>query len=200
MLLFLLAALLTFPLHAEERILSYVTNIDVENDGDLHIVEYITVRAEGNDIRRGIYRTFPTRYKDKLGNRYKVDFEVINVERDGRSEPYHTKSQENGEVVYIGSEDKFLDPGRYRYTLEFRTSRQLGFFSDYDELYFNAIGGDWMFGIDTISGNGKFTRKHAPVSSMRLIVGYTGSTDCECEIRVDDGRVDLLFTQWHEPW
>ncbi len=196
--LFLLAACLSFPLRGEERILSYVTNIDVKTDGDLHILEHITVRAEGTDIRRGIYRTFPTRYKDKLGNRYKVDFEVINVEKDGLSESYHTEEKNNGVVVYIGSEDKFLDPGIYRYTIEFRTSRQLGFFRDFDELYFNAIGGDWMFGIDTVMVTVNLP-ENAPVQQYAAYSGYAGSTDCNCEIRVDAGKVKFYSTSGMSP-
>lgn len=64
---------------AQERILSYHTQITVEASGDLLVQEAITVKAEGQDIQRGIYRTFPTKYKDKLGTRFNVGFEVVEV-------------------------------------------------------------------------------------------------------------------------
>ena len=38
-------------------------------DGSMEVTENITVRAEGNRIRRGITRDFPTRYRDEAGNR-----------------------------------------------------------------------------------------------------------------------------------
>ena len=65
------------PVLAEERILSYDSDIDIRADGSLDVTERITVRAEGQQIRRGIYRDFPTRYKDRFGNRVVVDFEVL---------------------------------------------------------------------------------------------------------------------------
>jgi hypothetical protein len=67
----------------DERILAYQSDITVNVDGSMSVAEQIRVRAEGANIRRGIYRDFPTDYKDRFGNRYRVDFEVVSVTRDG---------------------------------------------------------------------------------------------------------------------
>ena len=67
-------------------------------------------------------------YRDDYGNRYRVGFEVVRVERDGRPEPFHTQAQGNGVRVYMGREGVFLSPGEYTYALTYRTNRQLGFF------------------------------------------------------------------------
>ena len=66
----LLAFLLLLPLSvlAEERILGFDSDILVMPDGWIEVTETIRVQAEGNRIRRGIYRDFPTEYRDKLGN------------------------------------------------------------------------------------------------------------------------------------
>src|SRR5690606_13296119 len=40
-------------------------------------------------------------------------------------------------------------PAEYTFTLRYRTTRQLGFFENHDELYWNAIGTGWIFGIET---------------------------------------------------
>ena len=86
-----IAGLLSFGAsHSDERILSYHSEISVSADATMMVEETITVRAEGVNIRRGIFRDFPTDYKDRYGNRYVVDFEVIEVTRDGRPEPWHT--------------------------------------------------------------------------------------------------------------
>ena len=65
---FLLLAWLAIlsPATADERILSYDSDLTVRSDGSLDVVETIRVRAEGSSIRRGIYRDFPTRYKDQF--------------------------------------------------------------------------------------------------------------------------------------
>ncbi len=42
-------------------------------------------------------------------------------------------------------------PGEYTYTLAYRTTRQIGFFDDHDELYWNVTGNGWAFSIDQAS-------------------------------------------------
>ena len=109
------------------------------------VVETITVNSTGNVIKRGIYREFPTRYKDRHGNNYVVDFSVNEVLRDGKPESYHLEGLSNGTRVYIGRKEVFLNPGTYTYTIRYSTNRQLGFFKDHDELYWNVTGNGWSF-------------------------------------------------------
>ena len=65
---------LAAPAQADERILSYDSRITVERDGTLEVREEIRVRAEGDNIRRGIYRDFPTIYPGKDGRQIVVGF------------------------------------------------------------------------------------------------------------------------------
>ena len=157
---------------AQERILSYDSVIEVQRDGSLDITEDIRVRAEGNSIRRGIYRDFPTRYKDHLGNRVVVGFEVLGVQRDGKTEPWFTEHIANGVRINTGNDDLLPVPADYTYTLHYRTTRQLGFFADHDELYFSAIGTGWDFAIERGSVE---IRLPQPVPVARMTAeGYTG--------------------------
>ena len=143
------ALLLVAPATAAERITAYDIEIEVHADGSLDVVEHITVHAAGGQIRRGIYRDFPTRYKDRFGNRVVVGFEVLGVERDGRPEPWFTERIGNGVRINTGGDDFLPDlPANYRFTLRYRTTRQLGFFDEHDELYWNAIGTGWVFPIE----------------------------------------------------
>jgi len=136
---------------ADERILEFHSDVDVMQDGWIQVTESITVRAEGNRIRRGIYRDFPTEYFDKRGNRYAVAFEPLAVLRNDAREDFHTERLRNGVRVYFGNANRFLDPGEHRYTFRYRASRMLGFFADHDELYWNVTGFDWAFPIDNAS-------------------------------------------------
>ncbi|MFT5140314.1 MAG: putative membrane protein YgcG [Lysobacterales bacterium] len=136
---------------AQERILSYHSDITVRQDASLMVAENIRVRAEGVNIRRGIYRDFPTSYKDRQGNRYRVEFQIIEVKRNGSPEPYFTENLSNGVRVYIGNSQTNLTHGEHEYRLLYRTTRQLGFFADFDELYWNVTGNGWMFSIDQAS-------------------------------------------------
>ena len=152
--MFRIAAILTcallLPLQAwaDERILEYRSDIHVHASGELTVTETIRVNAEGNNIRRGIYRDFPTRYRDRFSNFVTVGFKPISVERNGVTEGWHTENRSNGVRVYMGRANRMVEPGVHEYTLVFNTNRQLGFFDDFDELYFNAIGFGWMFPID----------------------------------------------------
>ncbi|MGY0611186.1 DUF2207 domain-containing protein [Luteimonas sp. A501] len=158
---------------AKERVLAYDSVVEVQADGSLDVTEHIRVRAEGSRIRRGITRDFPTRYKDRRGNNVVVAFEVESVERDGHKEPWFTERVANGVRVNTGNDDLLQVPAEYTYTLRYRTDRQLGFFEDHDELYWNAIGQGWDFPIETGTVE---VRLPEPVAMADLAVeGYSGA-------------------------
>ena len=131
-----------------ERIRHFRSHIVVHPDAAMTVTETITVQSAGQEIRRGIIRDFPTTYRDRLGNTVKVGFQVQEVLRDGRPESFHTEPVGNGIKIYIGQQDVFLQPGIYTYVITYQTDRQLGFFQDYDELYWNVTGNGWTFPID----------------------------------------------------
>ena len=168
-----LALLPSVPLHAQERILAYDSMVVVQADGGLDVTEKITVRAEGDQIRRGIYRDFPTRYRDRYGNRVVVDFEMLGVTRDGRPEPWFTERKPNGVRINTGNDDFLPVPADHSYALHYRTTRQLGFFADHDELYWNAIGTGWAFPIEHGSVEVRLPRP-VPVADLQA-GGFTGA-------------------------
>jgi uncharacterized membrane protein YgcG len=166
------ALVLAIPLRAQERIRSYDEVVDVRADGSLEVTERITVHAEGQQIRRGIYRDFPTRYRDRYGNRVRVALDVLGVERNGNPEPWFTERMSNGIRINTGNDDFLPVPADYTFTLRYRTTRQLGFFDDHDELYWNAIGTGWIFPIDSATVQVRLPAQ-VPVSQMRA-EAYTG--------------------------
>ena len=148
--------LLSAAAQADERILEFHSDIVVRQDGWIEVTETITVTAEGQRIRRGIYRDFPTRYRDRLGNSYEVVFEPRAVLQDNAGEDFHAERLGNGFRVYFGHSNRLIDPGRHTYVFRYRASRTLGFFADHDELYWNVTGFDWAFPIDRGSATVRF--------------------------------------------
>jgi uncharacterized membrane protein YgcG len=144
----LLLAILAGTVTADERILRFQGDIQILADSSMEVTETITVRAEGQAIKRGIYRDFPTVYRTAAGNRMSVLFEVIAVRRDDVPEPWFSESRSNGVRVYIGREERMLEHGEYTYEIVYRTDRQLGYFEHHDELYWNVTGNGWSFPID----------------------------------------------------
>ena len=133
---------------AEERITDFVSDATVNADSSVNVTERISLIAEGREIRRGILRDFPTIYRDSHGARVEVGFEVLSVRRDGADENYRIENIANGKRIRIGSADVLLDPGPHVYEITYRTTRQLGYFETYDELYWNVTGNSWTFRIE----------------------------------------------------
>ena len=155
-----------------ERILGYHSNLTLQYDGTLLVTESIRVFANGNQIRHGIYRDFPASYKDHLGNRYVVGFEVTEATRDGAPELFRVEPQLNGKRVYLGDKNAFVPRGEHTYTISYMTNRQLGFFHDHDELFWNVTGNGWGFFIERASASVRLP-DNIPVNEVQL-GGFTG--------------------------
>ena len=164
--------LLSTSLLGDERIFSYHSDIRINHDSSIQVEEQIRVQAEGNQIKRGIYRDFPTRYVDRFGNTVEIEFTVQGVTKDGVAEPYRVERRSNGVRVYVGRSNRFLNPGIYSYSIRYTTNRQLGYFDDYDEFYWNVTGTGWVFPIDKASASVSLPSE-IPDGSIQQ-VAYTG--------------------------
>ena len=142
---------ITLADYQQERIISFDSQISIQRNSSMLVTETIKVHSEGNKIKRGIYRNFPTDYKDNFGNNIRISFEIVEVLRDGKIENYHTEKLTNGIRVYFGSSSYYLHPGDYTYQITYKTDRQLGYFNNYDELYWNVTGNGWEFDIESAS-------------------------------------------------
>ena len=186
---------------AQERILSFHSDIQIHADASMTVTETIRVQAEGRTIRRGIYREFPTRYRDQYGNRVVVDFEVLTLTRDGQAEVYDVSERLNGVRIDFGGDDLLPVPAQYEYALTYRTHRQIGYFEDHDELYWNVTGLGWKFQIDQASAD---IRLPQPVSASALTIeGYTGparATAQDYQAALSDGRSNIVTTSPLPPY
>lgn len=143
------------PAGAQEReeILSYDVRVEVQDGGRMVVTEEITVRALGEEIRRGIYRDFPTSFPRASGfGRIQAPFQVLTVERDGRPEPWSVESiggpgGRGGVRVRIGDPDVLLEHRAHRYRLVYETWRWVHFGETEDQLYWNVTGNGWAFPI-----------------------------------------------------
>ncbi|HEX8263471.1 MAG TPA: DUF2207 domain-containing protein [Allosphingosinicella sp.] len=176
---------------ADERILHYLSDVAVAADGTLDVTETIRVRSEGASIDHGIYRDFPTRYTSRAGAQVRVGFEVVGVQRDGADEPWKTERQGNGVRIYAGDADTHVPPGEHVYVIRYRTTRQLGFFKDHDELYWNATGNGWAFPIDVAEARIRLPRP-VPFGERAAYTGPQGSTARNAEV-VSESPGEILF-------
>lgn len=173
-LLILIAALLCgFRCYPQtEQILSFHSDITLEEDSSLQVTETIDVFATGNQIRHGVYREFPTRYRDAYNNRYVVGFQMLGATLDGANEPFRVEDYSKGKRIYLGNPTEMVSHGRHVYTISYTTNRQLGFFKDHDELYWNVTGNGWGFRIEHANATVHLPAT-IPVDKVKLS-GYTG--------------------------
>jgi len=163
---------LSYASQADERILSFHSDVRVFTDGMIEVTETIKVRAEHKQIRRGIYRDFPVEYTDQLGNRYNITLKPLAVLRDGNPESFHTVSSGRDMRTYFGRSDRFVERGEHTYIFRYRANRMLGYFEQHDELYWNVTGNNWVFPIDKATAT-IHLEFDAPRDSI-LVEGYTG--------------------------
>ena len=158
--------------YSDERILSFHSDIRVFTDGMIEVTETIQVRAEGNQIRRGIYRDIPVEYEDRLGNNYEVTIEPLAVVRNELPESFHVVRNQRDVRTYFGRSDRFIERGVHTYTFRYRANRMLGFFRQHDELYWNVTGNRWAFPIDKASAT--VTLEFDAPRDAILVEAYTG--------------------------
>lgn len=180
-------------LHGQpEKINAWHTDLTVAPDGQLTVIEAINVHVEGIEFKRGIVRRLPLRFTDHNGRTHRVAYDLRSVQVFGATSPYHTATEGGDLVVYVGSEGNFLEPGDYPYTLTYTTKGQLGFFPDFDEIYWNVNGNGWAFAVDSISA-----LIHLPpaaqVQRTACYTGVLGSTENACRDSVIDART-VFFT------
>jgi uncharacterized membrane protein YgcG len=191
---FILLGTISFAQHKDyERIVHYHSDIRVQTNSEVLIRETIKVYAAGNDIKRGIFRDLPLSYEYKGGNHH-VGFKLLSVEKDGKPEPHHTEWLSNGIRIYAGDEDTFLDPGFYTYVILYRVDHVLGYFDDFDEIYWNVNGNGWDFQIDSISAT-VYLPKGAKMHRFDGYTGVFGSTEKEFSVQNDSTQITYAGTR-----
>ncbi|WP_298958890.1 DUF2207 domain-containing protein [uncultured Roseibium sp.] len=178
---------------ADERILNYVSDIEVAASGNLTVTETITVRAEGDQIKRGIFRDIPLTAKSAGGRSYRVGFKLLSVMQDGRSAAHFTKENGAGVRIYIGEESILLRPGTYTYTIQYETDRQIRFFSSHDELYWNVTGNEWAFPIDEASAR-VVLPEGVRATDWTGYTGFFGATGQDYSAQPGDNGHEIVFS------
>lgn len=157
----------------KEDILNYDIEIYVNKDASMYVKEKITVNARGYNINHGIYRDFPTKYRNK-----NVTFDVNKVLLNGNDVEYSTESVDRGIRVRIGSEHTYVPRGVQEYEIDYTTENQLFFEREYNELYWNLIGSGWLFDIEKCSAKIYFPEETEILNNdIKAYVGKYGDSN-----------------------
>jgi uncharacterized membrane protein YgcG len=185
---------------AEERIIRYLSDVQVQKDSSLEVVETIDINVEHDRINHGIYRDFPTRYRSPHGNMVHVGFNFEGATLDGQPVPANAQSVGNGVRIKVGDPDKFVDLGQHSFVLHYRATREIGRFNDYDELYWNVTGNGWMFPIDEAAARIRLPEA-ATLGQHAYYTGPQGSTASNAEVTDEKpGEISFRTTQPLAPY
>ncbi len=135
----LLLLLMTVPAFAQERITRFISSVGVDKEGTATVQEEISVWAEHQRIRRGIYRDLPSTKQEPV--------EILSLEMDGTPHPYFLQRQGDNLRVNFGN-DEYISRGAHTYLLRYKMKNVVRFFPEYDEIYWNVTGNKWDFRID----------------------------------------------------
>lgn len=182
---------LSFPARAEERITRFLSDVQIRPDSSLEVTETIDVIAEHVRINHGIYRDFPTRYSGRHGSQVRVGFTLLGATLDGAPVLASTEAARNGVRIKVGDPEKYVEQGEHRYQIRYRTTRQIGRFKDFDELYWNATGNGWVFPIDVAEARIRLP-KAAKFGQRAAYTGLQGSTASNAAI-VDEKLGSIAF-------
>lgn len=188
--LFLLLCFLVTGIKAQERITSFAAELRIDTLGKLIVTENITIHAEGYIFKRGIFRKIPENRKDKNGQSVYNPIKVVSVLQDGAPAEHKESSKQSLLEIRIGSADKFLTTGKHNYKITYAVENQVGFFADYDELYWNVTGNDWDLDIDSVSAT-LLLPMGASVLQQSCYTGIAGSTASNCNAVSGESRVNF---------
>ena len=177
-----------------EHTLSFRSDIEISKDAEVTITEKIKVYASGEIIKRGIFRSLPLS-RNINDKKVRIKYDIISVKKDGEEENYHTENTSSDLGIYFGDKDIILSPGVYEYELKYKTKDQIGFFTDYDEFYWNVNGNLWDLRVDQISATVTLP-EGAEIKQTSCYTGAYGTSDSNCtENKISTNKVEWSATK-----
>lgn len=177
---------------AIERITLFKSDIIVHNDGTLTVQEFIECMSENKEIVHGLVREFPTKYYDSYGIKHNVDFNIQSITHNGYLAQYTKKQISNGVKIYIGDKNIKIPIGKHAYVITYKTTRQLGFFMNHDELYWNVTGCGWRLPIDKAQATVYLPYDvSADTIGAQAYTGYDGQQGKNYDYRIQRNSIDF---------
>ncbi|EKE14927.1 MAG: hypothetical protein ACD_12C00242G0001, partial [uncultured bacterium] len=134
-----------------EHIKSFDSSIIINKDGTIDVKETIIYDFDSLQ-KHGIYREIPYIKTNQDGKKYELKFNNFSVTDENKKSYTYVKSWINEELVRlkIGDANKLIT-GIHTYIISYKVSGALTYFSDHDELYWNATGNQWTVPIAVLT-------------------------------------------------
>jgi uncharacterized membrane protein YgcG len=167
-----------------ERIDLMDSTITVNTDASISVREGIIYNFY-NTYHHGIYRDIPVKYKTKAGGAFRLKISDISVTDENFNRyPFTISSVGNSQRIKIGNPNETIT-GIHKYIISYNVENPIGFFENYDEIYWNGTGNEWTVPIAEARVKvvlPKYLKKEEfdRISCYKGALGSTGS--CEWSI------------------
>ena len=153
----------------------FQSDLTVEADGTLRVVEAIDVDFQALTDRHGIYREIPVEYRNDAQTVRVFELTVDGVtDAQGRRLAYETASHGANLQVKIGDANRTV-AGKQTYRIAYRVRGALDAYPDHDELYWNVNGAEWPVPMRAVAAT--VTVAPGGLTKSACFEGPTGSTD-----------------------
>ncbi len=126
-----------------EAIRSFDTRIEVKVDGSVFVTETIEYQTALAVERHGIYRDI--RKESSQGKEMGIEKVVVSDEK-GASIPFEKIDQGDTLRLKIGDPERTFT-GIKTYVIKYQATHAVGYFDNFDEIYWNTTGTNWPFPI-----------------------------------------------------
>ena len=163
---------------------------DIMINKDSSILVQETIDVEFHQSRHGIYREIPFKYKDEFGKIITTPLRVLSVkDESGKAWKYQVKKTGHLLNIRMGDAKRYVK-GKQTYIVTYEVENVILFFSDHDELYWNATGNYWKAPIKEASATVSLPIEDK--SKNLMATGYEGSygskEECGYETYENSGK------------
>jgi len=173
---------------------SFDTAIAVNKDSSITVSEKI-VADFTHDEHHGIYRYIPISYRDRFGNELNLRVNVLSV-KDEKGTPWtYTQSIEGNDLyLQIGDADVYLNT-LSTFIITYQVDRAVTYFSDHDELYWNATGTEWGVPMQKVTASVTIpgSASDSDLKATCYTGGY-GSEEQNCTSGIKNGSFTFTAT------
>jgi uncharacterized membrane protein YgcG len=186
-------AIFQAPSAQAEVIRKFDVDLKLNADSTLDVLETIRMDFE-NSQRHGIYRRLPVKYRRYNGD-YTLGFDLLSVTDDQNRPLHYSQTSTGSEVnIRIGDADILLS-GQHTYRIHYLVRRAVNFFDNEPEVYWNATGDAWPYGIEATEVR-FFAPQGVSLDKIRTIT-YVGIKDSkqngESRLSLSDPRC-IIFS------
>lgn len=155
---------------AKEHIPYLFSQIEILPTGLIKVNETVVVVANGEKLKNGLSRSIPKYSTSRINVRHKVDVDLLSVTINGQDVPH--KLEEVGNNIVITPQQTYqMQPGVYTYQFDYILDRQLWYYDEFNEFYWDVTGSTWNLVIAR-AGASVSVPGELKALSQNVLLGY----------------------------